>query len=426
MKGPTSRASIFAKLRGDSVAMTHNQERYIMLLVCFSIAYTPVVSAVIGVTRQFVILPFKLDSILVYVPLIYVALRTIPVIVKLFPWEELVPFLLLYIAILFSYLQHATTSMLQAYYFNLFSTALASTLPYYLLFRVCRPNSRLLDYLGYAAVAIVAAQCINIFMLHGLGDSIYSQFKSYQTLPACAICAVQLFQGSSIGRRIGAGICFGAGLILLATTGARGPLLVALLVFVFMFCTMSSFAGWKRALIAIVVTSIGVMALLFYEDIMELAFAVLSNFGVGTRLEIKFFNNSLFVDNARNDIAETCMQLIVNNPVLGVGVGYEREVVAYSMGNSDIYGYFPHNIIIELATQFGLVFGLALSLALILFVVNAYRKATRSEKNILAILVAIGFCPLLFSGTYLDWPMLYALLGCCAMILRPLPGTKQE
>lgn len=105
-----------------------------------------------------------------------------------------------------------------------------------------------------------------------------------------------------------------------------------------------------------------------------------------------FFNN-----NGRFDIYNNYFTLILEKPLLGWGLGADLFI-----------GFFPHNIIIELFFNFGLIMGFVFIFLIFIMVLYCFKK---SNDCIFQILFGCGMLPLFFSFSYLEWMYFWVLLG---------------
>ena len=81
----------------------------------------------------------------------------------------------------------------------------------------------------------------------------------------------------------------------------------------------------------------------------------------------------------------------------------------YSVGGS-----YAHNLLFELWSQFGIVFGSVLVVALFVIVFGRLiKEKDRHAKYFITILISLGIMKLFMSGSYLFEPYLFLLIGVC-------------
>ena len=111
------------------------------------------------------------------------------------------------------------------------------------------------------------------------------------------------------------------------------------------------------------------------------------------------------------------VDLLKQHPLLGVGVGYDRILLAERMGAvdalSEAAGWYPHNIFLEMLLHYGLFIGGLLILLLLRIVYVTAIKGSGDASDLICVFAAIGFFPLLFSGSYLTSPEFFGFLGLC-------------
>ncbi|MEQ2976656.1 O-antigen ligase family protein [Butyricimonas faecihominis] len=124
-------------------------------------------------------------------------------------------------------------------------------------------------------------------------------------------------------------------------------------------------------------------------------------------LSLIFQNEGTSLSN-RDIVWRYCNDMIFEKPILGWGYYGWKEQLVYAMaGGENGTGTYPHNIFIELCLDFGLVLGFLISSILILSFVRLFSFKDFLEKDLFVILFAIGFLPLLFSGSYSQSPTFY-------------------
>lgn len=109
------------------------------------------------------------------------------------------------------------------------------------------------------------------------------------------------------------------------------------------------------------------------------------------------------------------LELIKQNP-FGYGVGYDRILICQYMEglySAELaYGWYSHNIILDLFLNFGLIGGGAIFCGLVyLFIKNIFVSKDSDKKRVVFIFIALGFIPLLVSGYFLENTFFMFLLG---------------
>jgi O-antigen ligase len=177
----------------------------------------------------------------------------------------------------------------------------------------------------------------------------------------------------------------------------------------------------KRTIVLISTVAIIVLYHLFHNDILLYFNKIALNHGYSVRLLTSLANKALFEDEGRDLLIKHSVHLIIDNPIFGVGIYHDRILLATLMGAplSEATGWYPHNLIIELLLQFGLILG---GVMIVCFFLTIYRAVLKSRNNdyldILLSFIGFAFLPLLFSESYLRSGLFFILLGLSINVLR--------
>ena len=107
-------------------------------------------------------------------------------------------------------------------------------------------------------------------------------------------------------------------------------------------------------------------------------------------------------EEARDKIYDYCRFKISQN-ILGYGVGWW-------MYDSNMYGMFPHNVILHLGTEFG-IFGLLFFLILSVSSIRLVFVSTKEKSLLYMYFISICMGRLMVSSTYWDRPEFWFLIG---------------
>lgn len=184
-------------------------------------------------------------------------------------------------------------------------------------------------------------------------------------------------------------------LLLILIFGSRGPILCFAIFLCLKILLKSKKIGFKIVLITLGGAFIG-----FYDLIGKEVMKVLSQYGIQSRTLSLIFTQ-LFYISKRDIIAEECISLIKQKPIIGWGCAGEYiKMTAY-----------PHNIILELQLDFGIIFGILFFCLLIILIVRIILKERGRKSDLFLIFVSYGFVVLFYSGTYLTWDGFPMMLG---------------
>jgi hypothetical protein len=199
------------------------------------------------------------------------------------------------------------------------------------------------------------------------------------------------------------------GVAMILVFGTRGPflcLIVFLLVFLFLNYRQNAVMTINLLLV------IGAI-FIFLRPIMIVLMFLTRMVGLSTRIfESYLEDNLLNYENSsgRNEIHEILWNYIINDRG-GIGYGFGSDRI--------ISGFYAHNLVYEVWTDFGLYIGTFLLILFVFFIVKTFRKAYGSDSfNLFLMLLICSVGRLMLSSSYLQDLQFYFLIGFCVNILR--------
>lgn len=100
----------------------------------------------------------------------------------------------------------------------------------------------------------------------------------------------------------------------------------------------------------------------------------------------------------RDDVFVTALACIDNSPIIGYGL----------YGYLDVFGYYPHNIVLEILLQGGYLFlFVAILVAISLFVKFLYIQRKDKATHVLLPFIIYPFVQLLYTGSYMENPFFW-------------------
>jgi len=118
-------------------------------------------------------------------------------------------------------------------------------------------------------------------------------------------------------------------------------------------------------------------------------------------MDIGIFSRTIYIfanlDNidfsaGRISIYKESLNAISSNPILGLGIGGDRVILG---------GTYPHNIVLEVLINYGVIIGVIIICCLLFTIVNDFIFTKGEIKHLSSIYFSIGFIPLIFSSSYL-------------------------
>lgn len=241
---------------------------------------------------------------------------------------------------------------------------------------------------------------------------------AYTLLPS--ICFItSLFLDKICMKR---GIIFITAVIVLLGLGTRGPIFCLC---VFLVMKLYKKYGKKKFIIWICTIFLGFFILvltgLFEQGVRNIS-GKLSEMGLSTRVVNMLLSDKITNDNGRNIIKETLNLKIAENPMYkGYGIYSDREftIGLYDRKNTFMYidGTYAHNLITELKCDFGILWTYIILTYLIILFIRALIYSKNKDVGIFLVSFVCGFIHLFVSGSYLNSPYFFFLIGLSMKIL---------
>lgn len=200
--------------------------------------------------------------------------------------------------------------------------------------------------------------------------------------------------------------CFS--LLIILAIGSRGPILCNGIFIIFKLIQPVSKLSFSKVMIYISYFLVAIFTILYFEKILLALDDFLSKFNIESRNISLFLNDYLHL-SGRDRIYEKILTEIVQHPILGIGIAGDRRVAD---------GNYAHNIILEIFLNFGVIIGLILLIAFIMWLLKLLFVKDMNVYNMMNIWISLGFVSLLFSGSYLSDVNFWTLLGLMVSQLK--------
>lgn len=186
--------------------------------------------------------------------------------------------------------------------------------------------------------------------------------------------------------------------------GSRSIIIYALAVFMGAFLYLSK----KKYYAIYLVLFLSLFLLIFNYDLLEsvLGVAIIDLFPESRTIEM-IYNGRLFALSGREIYYDIIESAIMENPFVIHGVLTDRILIGNSMGHTSYITEYPHNILLEVFYQHGVVIGAIFFMILILEIVLSLKKIQRlrdQSKWVMALMIlAVSYatCQLLVSNSYI-------------------------
>lgn len=257
----------------------------------------------------------------------------------------------------------------------------------YLLVISINPSILIGDYMTFGFYSMFSLSYIII----------YSYYNRYMKTMICAIIALPL----------------------IFIYGNRGSILIATVTII-----MIVILNAKSIKSRLVFTIVAIFLVLNANTIIKnaLNFSV-EHLGVSNNYSIRNIYNMLDTNDieskigGRYDIYKEAIEEFNNHTILGMGVA----------GFTEKYGYFPHNIFLDVYSTFGIVMGTIYFMYIIIIGVNLYKISNKQRKvQILFIFMFANIMKLMLSKTFIYDPAIWLYISLGNFIIAKYGGKSNE
>lgn len=197
-------------------------------------------------------------------------------------------------------------------------------------------------------------------------------------------------------------------LLIILSLGSRGAIL-CIIVFAFLkFFSPHSKKSYKKIITSFGLLSIGTIALIFLDKIIEFFYNLLLSYDINSRTLRLFLREGVYL-SGRDRIYYRVIAEILERPILGVGIAGDRRILG---------GGYVHNLFIELIANFGIVFGLIISICLIILIIKSLFIKDKERYDLIIIWLSLGFVHLMVSSSYLIDIKFWIFLGLIINLLK--------
>jgi hypothetical protein len=382
-------------------------EDKITILSLIVLSYGSIISLFINTLREIIILPYKIDTVIIYIILLTFFLSGFSIILKRFLRNT--PAILFSIFLLVSFFITLLFNLNQIDFIlsNGFNFGLSFI--FFLIGLSLKDFFKFYKFLGIIGTITLVSVFTQFFIFDSdfFLNSSYNQNFAYTLLLPSAIFWDKFLKRPSF-LSLFFFILSSSFIILL---GSRGPLFS--LVFFLGLSLLFNDKNFNKIPFLLLLLVFG----LFFYDILIISFESLANsLNLSVRVLNFFRNDNFFQDIGRIKIIEISLRSLIESPFFGVGLFMDRVLIGKEFGSnfiSDFSGWYPHNIFIEILLNFGLLIGFFLIFSLlfsfIFLLFKYYKNSTISSLTL--IFLSTSFAPLIVSSSYLESTLFFFFLG---------------
>ena len=192
--------------------------------------------------------------------------------------------------------------------------------------------------------------------------------------------------------------------------GGRGPFVCIVVFLLILLLTRDTVSVKKRLSILALLLVLAALLYVLYPYFTAAAAPLIDHFHIRSRTLRMLLSGKISSDSGRSIIWNYFLEKIRLSPLLGYGITGAWELNLPGSVNA-----YPHSIVLELVTAFGIPIGALLTLALGAIAIRGLRQKN-PEKRRLAIIFLSFHAHLLWSGSFLKTPLFFVALAAC---LRP-------
>lgn len=382
---------------------------WLLVILAYLFGGELIQKAVLTLIRSRFAVPYKLDAIAIYGLIAYAALQCFHDVVEEFPAREMLVFLALGISFLVSW---AVTIGYEDMFLAMIPDFLMGVVGY-IFFRCVRDWKSLLNCFAKLSIVMTVSLAVYLRLIGGLER--YSMYLGYLVLGGVVTSGNEMIRRGSILHT--ANTAFG--LALLLSMGARGPVacMLAFLVIRIVF----DIGRNRRSLFALLVIAIAAFALFQnFDTVVDTLIGIFDRAHLSLRALQKLQNTEFLSSNARLVRMNNAVEIIKEHLFTGVGIGRDRiSLVEIGQGIDynplKVIGNYAHNPFLELWMQFGVIIGSGFILLMLKTIFDGLFSSGRSRdaRDVVLIMLFVGFVPLLVSDSYFTRPEFFCTMAIC-------------
>ena len=179
-------------------------------------------------------------------------------------------------------------------------------------------------------------------------------------------------------------------LLVILALGSRGPVLCVVVFILLKFIRPNQRITHRRIVRKFSVVGIGLIIIIFSEQIFISLYHFFLKFGINSRTLILFLLDRVYL-SGRDKIYAKVIDEISQNPLIGIGIAGDRRIIG---------GSYVHNFFMEVVGNFGIILGSILIIGILLLIINSIFTKNIFKYNMTIIWLSIGFVHLMVSSSY--------------------------
>jgi len=255
----------------------------------------------------------------------------------------------------------------------------------------------ILRIFSYISTLLLLVLAVNYSKMLSLAHPYTYMTIGYIALPSAVYFAIDMVENRNIFSILALVVNF----LFLLLYGSRFPVLIVILAI-----------GWGLLAIHTRVKDKAVFVLVSLGLVVTIFFFI-GKPSIDSRTVNLIRSRDFFYDSGRNEFYSEALRIIKRNPLVGVGMGVDRIIISEQFPYGVVVGSYPHNILLELGAQYGIVVGSTMFFAVLYRLMITMKSMDNAARKIMIYLVLGLTLELLVSSSYTSSPLSWAFLGLC-------------
>ena len=383
------------------------EQKTLCMTVCALISYLSLTSFINDVFNLFVGEGFIYDTMVCYVILWFLIIKSLLIVVKNIKKDVLILTIFLYVMWRISdglypgnhrFMIADKSGFLTDPFYILFVCAFSG----YIFSRYITDFEMLEKMLLKFALAAVIASTISFFLTRSkIYQKQYMVF-SYNMLIHVAFLIIYYFEHKKKAHLF-VGLW---GALLMFMAGCRGALICCIGSFIVYLLFRKVKLAKKLAAISILCVFLYILMMNF-ESVMSWLAHLAEFLNIDSRT-IKLIESGDFLNESGRDVIQE--RIVAGFNMFGHGLFGDRVLTG---------GSYAHNFAVEIIAQFGYIFGIPILAVVFLLLLQGVFARDKHLRNLIIIFLSAGIFKLFFSSSYLNQePCFYILLGLCVNSIK--------
>lgn len=275
-------------------------------------------------------------------------------------------------------------------------------IPIFLYYFAIRDKSILLEMLLKSAYYQMTLGII-FFISSDLSVLRYDMVYSYLVLVPTVILLYKIYNKLKIIDIV----LVGFGIFSIVVMGSRGPLLALIIFWIVLIANIivKDKNYIKKIIYSIIVFIVLFLGIFYFKDIIYFFDTLLCKLGISSRTINILLDQNADFSSGRATIFKITIEQIRKRPITGYGLAGDRVFLD---------GTYPHNIFLEILSQFGVIVGGFIIIVTVLYwTYGIFMNKDKTNNDLAIIFFGVGLVQLFVSGSYLTSSNYWLFMAIC-------------